>query len=79
MCPLHGVPAVVPSLHDEVHLFPVALPHVSCVELTSHPIEGKAPGIPQAIGPDLSSDPRLASEGIIWGNLKRQGTVYIDA
>ena len=57
MVPLHHSPAVVLTAEiapgDVVDLFPAVLSHVGDVQITVRRIEARAPGIPQAIGPDL--------------------------
>ncbi len=61
----------------EVNLFPGTLSYVTDVEVAGRPVETEAPGIPDAVGPDLTPEGLTRGVGIGWGNRVRCGTVDV--
>ena len=59
MCAFEDVPAKIHPARcacgDEVDLFPLILPYIADVQIAGRPVEGKTPGVTQAISPNLVS------------------------
>src|SRR5207249_1875700 len=52
----------------DVDLLPLALPDVGDHEVAGGAVEGEAPGIAQAVGPDLAARAAGREEGVVGGN-----------
>ncbi len=65
---LAGAPTVIPALGNEAHSLPFVLADIRAVELVGLTIKGKAPGIPEAVGPDFGKGIRLVDKGIVGGH-----------
>ena len=61
-----------------VDLLVASLAHVADVEIAGHGIEGEAPGVAQAQGPDLPTGPGVLHEGV-GGRDDVGGAVRVDA
>src|SRR6058998_2147585 len=75
---LHDAPSVVAARPNEIDLLPIILSDVGSPQLAGLPVEGKAPGIPQAVGENLRSSSGRR-EGIVRWDGIRVATVHIDS
>ena len=77
---LHGVPSVIlpaSARRLHVHLLTVCLAHIRDVEICSPPVEAEAPGIPQAVVPQLATYTTGSHEGIVGRN-GVSGATHVD-
>src|SRR5436853_735411 len=75
---LHDAPSIVASKPNEIDLLPIILSDVGSPEFAGLPVEGKAPGIPQAVSENLRSS-SAGREGIVRWDGVRGATVHIDS
>src|SRR5207249_3155917 len=61
-------PAVVAAPHAAIDLLPGVLADVADVEQAGARVEGEAPGVAQAIAPDLGADAGLSDERVVAGD-----------
>src|SRR3989442_13712252 len=68
---LHNIPAVVPTLLDDINLLPRGLSDVSEEEPPIATIKGETPWIAQPVGPDLPARAGGSQERVIrWGSIR---------
>src|SRR5439155_16458592 len=71
--------AAVAGGEADVHLLPEVLPDVGDDEVTRGPVEGEAPGIAQAVGPDLAAGAGGGAEGVVGRHRVGAAPVHVDA
>lgn len=77
MEPLHRTLPVVPTVRDEIDLFPLLLPHISDLEICCIEVERIKPGIPQPDGVNLRAT-ALFGKGVIRRDRVQIAMVHID-
>src|SRR3989442_5683409 len=75
---LHNIPAVVPTLLDDIHLLPRGLADVSEEEPPIATIKGETPWIAQPVGPDLPARGGAHERVIRWDGIRKR-PVHVDA
>src|SRR2546422_7206026 len=76
---LHNVPAVVPTLLDDINLLPRVLSDVGEEEPPIATIKGETPGIAQPLGPYLSARASGPHERVIrWDGIGKR-PIHVDA
>src|SRR3989454_5301741 len=76
---LHNVPAIVPTLLNDINLLPRGLSDVSEEEPPIATIKGETPWIAQPVGPDLPARAGGSQERVIPWDSIRQSPVHVDA
>src|SRR5439155_26342122 len=80
---LGDVPAVVLAAaaggEADVHLLPLALADVGDHEVAGQAVEGEAPRVAQAVGPDLAARARAGDEGVVGRDRVGVAAVHVDA
>jgi hypothetical protein len=77
MEPLHRTLSVVPTVRDEIDLFPLLPPHISDLEICCIEVERITPGIPQPDGVNLRAT-ALFGKGVIRRDRVQIAMVHID-